>query len=134
MTPAHPKPAPRPKSRPEPVPIGVQLAVEARSGGMCEGCGLHRATEKHHRKFRSRGGEDTVENLLDLCGSGNHSGCHGAAHGARPAPERCEAIGWEVRTDEDPLDVPVPYRGRLVHLTADGYTITPEQYEKERAA
>jgi hypothetical protein len=49
-------------------------------------------------------------------------------------PERCSAIGWAVRSDEDPLAVAVIYRGRLRHLTADGVAITPEQYEKERAA
>ncbi|QHF24120.1 hypothetical protein GTU73_08920 [Rathayibacter sp. VKM Ac-2804] len=131
MSPAYPKPEPRKRAEPEPIPEGARLAVEARSAGMCEGCGLRRATEVHHRKFRSRGGDNAVENLLHLCGSGNHSGCHGAAHGSPPTPERCSAIGWAVRADEDPLAVPVIYRGRLRHLTADGVAITPEQYERE---
>lgn len=133
MTPAYPKPAPRKRAEPAPVPEGARLAVEARSGGLCEGCGLVRADEIHHRKFRSRGGSNDVENLLHLCGSGNHSGCHGAAHGAPPTPERCSALGWAVAKWEDPLDVPLVYRGRVLHLTASGHTITPEQHESETA-
>jgi len=133
MTPAYPKPAPRKKTEPEPVPEGARLAVEARSGGICEGCGQARAAEIHHRKFRSRVGSNDVENLLHLCGWGNTSGCHGEAHGGPPTPGRCAALGWAVAKWEDPLEVPVLYRGRPLYLTASGHTITPEQYESEAA-
>lgn len=39
-------------------------------------CCTGRATERHHRKFRSRGGTDDPANLIDLCGT-----CHRYVHG-----------------------------------------------------
>lgn len=83
-------------------------AVKKRSGGVCEGCGQAKATDVHHRLYRSRGGLDAAENLLHLCGGpsglpgGNHSGCHGVAHTAEG-----EARGWSVRSGHDPSEVPV---------------------------
>lgn len=90
--------------------------VEFRSFGLCEICGEARATQKHHRLYRSHGTLDIVQNLLDVCGSGNHSGCHGRAHSD---PERY-ANGWAVRSGFDPALKPVLYRGQLMILTADG--------------
>lgn len=63
-----------------PIPRKAREAVMARSGGMCEHCGKKRATQIHHRRYRSRGGDHRLSNLLAVCGSGNHSGCHGVAH------------------------------------------------------
>lgn len=90
--------------------------VKERSFGMCEICGTKRATEIHHRLHRSHGGQDTVTNLIHLCGWGNHTGCHGAAHSD---PKRY-ANGWAVRTGYDPADVWLKYRGRLTALTPEG--------------
>ena len=129
-----PKPGPRKKRGPEPVPEGVVLALEIRSFGMCEGCGLRRATEIHHRKFRSRGGDNSIENLLHLCGWGNHTGCHGAAHGGGTEEERLRAIGWAVKPDETPADVVLLYRGKVRYLTEDGDVINQKQYDERRAA
>src|SRR3546814_876167 len=63
-------------------PAKVSKQIEERSGGICEGCGEREATEKHHRKYKSRGGKDTLENALHVCGFGNNAkeGCHGEAH------------------------------------------------------
>jgi len=98
------------------IPVAVRRAVEARSGGVCEGCGKRRATEKHHRLYRSRGGLHVVENLLDLCGWGNHTGDHGVAH-----TKTGEDRGWSIRSGGDPLVVPVQHaRFGLVRLTAEG--------------
>jgi len=98
------------------IPEAVRKAVEARSGGVCEACGRARATEKHHRLFRSQGGLHTVENLLDLCGWGNHTGDHGVAH-TKAGFEK----GWSVRSGDDPAEIPVEHAlfGRVL-LTADG--------------
>jgi len=93
--------------------------MKGRSRGICEGCGLAAATEAHHRQYRSRGGSDRVENALHLCGSGNHTGCHGIAHSAEG-----EARGWSVRSGHDPLTVPVRivlgFAEVWVRFTADG--------------
>lgn len=99
------------------IPASVRRAVEARSGGVCEGCGRRRATDKHHRLYRSRLGEHTVENLLDLCGPGNADGCHGFAHSGRVGEDR----GWSIRSGGNPLLIPVQHAlFGLVSLTADG--------------
>lgn len=83
-------------------PARVVDDIRFRSGGICEGCGRERATNKHHRKYRSRGGQSTVENGLDLCGSGNHTGCHGIAHSGLEGERR----GWAIRSGHDPAKVP----------------------------
>ena len=84
------------------IPAKVRNLVRARSGGVCEGCGIRRAVQIHHRQYISRGGTDDLVNLLDLCGSGNHSGCHGIAHTGRG-----ELLGWSVRSGLDPADTEV---------------------------
>lgn len=76
--------------------------MKKRSRGICEGCGVEQATEAHHRQYRSRGGSDLLSNALHLCGSGNHSGCHGIAHTIIG-----EQLGWSIRSGFDPAIVPV---------------------------
>ena len=76
-------------------------AVAVRSAGVCEGCGAMPATEIHHRLYRSRGGKDTIDNLMHLCGSGNIDGCHGDAHTLLG-----EQRGWSVLRRNDPLFIP----------------------------
>lgn len=73
------------------IPQSARNAVVDRSGGVCEGCGESRATNIHHRKYRSRGGTHEVHNLVALCGSGNTSGCHGRAHSGEG-----KDLGWAV--------------------------------------
>ena len=79
--------------RPKDIPAKTREAVKARSGGICEGCGRRRASEIHHRRYKSRGGGHELSNLLHLCGSGNHTGCHGTAH-----TEHGERLGWSVES------------------------------------
>lgn len=108
----------RPKT-PKPTPAESRLAyerVKERSFGMCEICGKARAKEIHHRLHRSHGTLDTVENLLHVCGTGNHTGCHGKAH----SDSARYSNGWSVRSAFDPALMPVLYRGRLTILTAEG--------------
>jgi hypothetical protein len=76
-------------------------AVAARSGGVCEACGVARAEAMHHRLYRSRLGQDTVENILHVCGRGNKDGCHGIAHTLQG-----EQRGLSVRSGTDPAVIP----------------------------
>ena len=101
-------------------PPKVRRAIEERSGGVCEGCGRRPATEMHHRKYRSRGGKDTVENGYHLCGFGNNqtAGCHGTAHSGEGGE-----LGWSVNSWGDPKLTPVLYRGVLRWLTDDGRAV-----------
>lgn len=47
-------------------------------GEPCERCELRPGIHAHHKIFRSRGGDDAIENLAWLCGS-----CHDEEHGIR---------------------------------------------------
>ncbi|WP_025158882.1 HNH endonuclease [Leifsonia aquatica] len=113
-----------PKYEQQPKPTTAESAeayamVKFRSLGMCEICGKARATETHHRLHRSHGGLDIIQNLLHVCGWGNHTGCHGDAHSRSDRYDN----GWAVRTGNDPALRPVLYRGRLRMLTADGWAV-----------
>lgn len=77
------------------IPAAVVRLVEARSGGLCEACGRVPAREKHHRQYRSRSGSDVASNLLDLCGWGNHTGCHGVAHSKRGHDLGLSVHSWD---------------------------------------
>lgn len=90
--------------------------VKERSFGMCEICGLKRATQVHHRQHRSHGGRDTIPNLIYVCGTGNHTGCHGRAHSDKDR----YVNGWAVKSGFDPALLPIVYRGELRILTAEG--------------
>lgn len=99
----------------------AHVVVAARSGGICEKCGHHEATQHHHRTGRQLGGSsrnpvihDPV-NLLHLC-----LPCHGDAESH---PDRWQ-FGWKVHRGHDPAGVAVLYRGGWVHLTNDGEVIT----------
>jgi len=35
--------------------------------GICQICGKKGATEKHHKKSKGSGGNDTEENLIEVC-------------------------------------------------------------------
>lgn len=97
------------------VPASTVKKVKDRSGGVCEGCGDRPAQEIHHRKYRSRGGSHDVSNLLHLCGWGNHTGCHGRAHGT-DIPE-----GWALPSGRCiPAHEPVLYRGERALLDDNG--------------
>jgi len=103
-------------------PQKVRDIVAHRSQLLCEGCGGSGPLELHHRQYRSRGGKDTVSNALALCGSGNHTGCHGKAHTAAG-----EALGWSVRSGFDPRTVPVQRSHGEVWLTDDGRAVPTDQ-------
>jgi hypothetical protein len=84
------------------VPAAIREKVRERSGGVCEICHAAPATDQHHRKYRSRQGEHTVENLLDVCGPGNAFGCHADAHGKNP-PEGVSLNSWEQNPERIPF-------------------------------
>lgn len=109
ITPKRPKPTPAESRR------AYQL-VKDRSFGLCELCGAQPATEVHHRQYRSRGGLDTVDNLVHVCGWGGTLGCHAKAHNDTDSPQN----GWAVPSGFDPARIPVLYRGQWMRLTEDG--------------
>lgn len=86
----------------------AKALAQARSNGLCEGCGLSGPLDPHHRMTRGSGGvhgiaaaiSNDVRNLLMLCRV-----CHDRTLADAPA---CIAIGWviERRAGINPVNVP----------------------------
>lgn len=109
----------------------VRDAVLARSRGRCEvgvttpcqarGRRLDspEGTNQHHRNpgrmgGTKRAGANEAPNLLQVCGSGNTSGCHGWIENNRDA---ARDAGWLLRDGQDPAIEPVRlWDGRRVLL------------------
>lgn len=110
-----PKPQPLVTVRGSTIDPKLRALVRTRAGNACECCAenLRGPWECHHRKLRSRGGQDSAANLLALCGH-----CHRRIHGH---PSWAEDNGFMVRSYEDPKDVPVSIRCETArYLTVDG--------------
>lgn len=82
----------------------LRQLVRDRAGGLCECCGdrLSPIFQAHHRKLRSRGGQDSACNLAALCGL-----CHRRIHlRVSWATEQ----GFIVSAFKDPARVPMAVR------------------------
>ena len=94
---------------------GLRDLIRSRAGGACECCGdrLSAIFQAHHRKLRSRGGQDSACNLAALCGL-----CHRRIHShVAWATEN----GFIVSAYDDPAAIPMAARcERWVLLTVDG--------------
>jgi len=88
------------------IPATVIAEVHARSAGYCEACTRPLGADGgvfHHRKLRSRGGQDTAVNLMEL-----HPVCHnGHRYSIHGAPDRSERLGHMVAAGVDPATVAV---------------------------
>jgi len=91
----------------------VRAAVLARDGYRCVRCGVYIGIGPegrypysiHHRKQRSLGGDDSLPNLITLCGTGA-TGCHGEVHDD-PAADRL--AGYMLSSWQEPRTVGVLY-------------------------
>ena len=101
------------------IPKQVRAAVLNRAEGICEWCGMHLDVELHHRRFRSRGGKHTVQNIVAVCGWGNHTGCHGKAHTTPTEAARGFAVSQYDRRDESQIPIRLARWG-WVTLNPDG--------------
>lgn len=89
--------------------------IIARSAGLCDSCGYGMrstdAYEVHHRKLRTRGGEDSWENLLGVCAP-----CHRWIHAN---PENATLYGLMVSSWQDPAETPILLYGRRLVMAGD---------------
>lgn len=97
------RPAPAKRRSQGKMPTAVTEAVKARSRGVCELCAAAPAIHMHHRRLRSQGGRDAVENLAHLCRRCHNDAIHGN-------PDWAKRHGWIVPSWADPDDVE-PVRG-----------------------
>ena len=87
--------------------INQALLVKRRSGGRCEialhhPCDLRATDFPHHRKLRSQGGSNSLDNLLDVCATG-HYWIHRVLH-----REEAEAYGLIIPREVP--ETPYPFR------------------------
>ena len=97
-----------------------------RCKGYCEKCGLPMNEEDcdlHHRKLRSRGGEDTPENALMV-----HHACHLQHRDSiHDNPAFSLLVGWMVSSWANPAEVSVTLpSGTTVMLTNEGTYLEKE--------
>ena len=98
----------------------VVATVINRANGYCEVCGGSALPENmalHHRKLKSRGGKDTVSNLILI-----HHGCHNLkTDSIHLKPASAEQKGWIVPSYKEPHEFPfVKPDGSIVLLQDDG--------------
>jgi hypothetical protein len=85
-----------------PMSKSLRQEVYDRSQGLCDRHGLalsEDAWHAHHRKLRTRGGQDSMENLVALCPP-----CHDLVHAN---PLYAEETGFMVHSWQDPAVVPI---------------------------
>lgn len=115
-----PKRQPRARKTKNPGEAKTRKILTARSGGLCERCGIRPAESVHHRLKRSQGGPWSASNCVHICGDGTRF-CHGfAEHNATAA----HVEGLHVRPWETPAESWFLYRGQWVLLADDG-SVTP---------
>jgi hypothetical protein len=100
----------------------LRQKILERCNGYCEKCGFGLTDDfaLHHRKLKSRGGKDTLDNLIAL-----HHACHNLGNNSvhmniKTATEN----GWIVPTRADPSEYPMLLNnGKYVTLTPEGLYI-----------
>ncbi len=96
----------------------VNLVIQ-RAGGYCEKCGrpASESMALHHRKLKSRGGKDSVSNLMHV-----HHECHNlGTDSIHLRPGFAADKGWMVASWDEPETAPMELPdGRLVILQNDG--------------
>ena len=97
----------------------LRTVVFARCQGFCEKCGqrLGESWALHHRKLRSRGGINAVENFLAL-----HHKCHNLdTDSVHANPKAATLSGHMVSSWQNPAECPVTLPdGSNVILTVEG--------------
>jgi hypothetical protein len=111
----------------------IRERVWERSKGYCEMCGIPMDKQDfalHHRKLKSRGGKDTMSNLIAL-----HHGCHNTrTDSIHLNPKWATEHGFMVSSWSDPENVALcPPNGSRIILLNDGSIklLQTEKGEKE---
>lgn len=97
----------------------IREVILERCGNYCEACGKSLTNDfaLHHRLLRSRGGKDSIENLVAL-----HHECHNlGTHAVHFNINKSTELGLIVPTRQDPATYPLILpNGSIVTLTPEG--------------
>lgn len=107
------------KRKYDPAEEPCKEVVKARSGGMCEICGIRPGQSVHHRRKQSQQGPWSPSNTLHLCGMGDGSdptACHDKVSNTRG---EYYAFGWLV-ADAGQRDKE-PWKDKPVWLCVNGW-------------
>lgn len=107
----------------------LREAVISRCQNYCEMCGnaLTNTFALHHRKLKSRGGKDTLDNLIALHHKCHNLGTESVHLNIKMATER----GYIVPSYATPSDYPLHLaNGSIVTLSAEGTYIYLEKADK----
>ena len=109
----------------------IAEAVIERAGGYCETCGgsAQVSMALHHRKLKSRGGKDSVSNLIWV-----HHSCHNlGTDSIHLKPALAQSKGWIVPSWADPEKYPfLKPNNSLVLLREDGTMTSITEQEGEQ--
>ena len=111
-----PKRQPRQSKPKNPGESATRKLLAARSGGLCERCGIAPAESVHHRWKQGQGGPWSASNCVNLCGDGVRL-CHGYAE---LNPDDANDEGLHLRPWQDSAAERFLYRGQWVLLSDDG--------------
>lgn len=107
--------------RAQPIPQKTKREVWERDGGICQRCGTMKCgpLHPHHKKYRSRGGSNSVINLVLL-----GAGCHRAVHNHAPNTAQFRTPSWapegtsEIEAQEKPMEAQ--------RITLDAYFVSEQ--------
>lgn len=93
--------------------------VLERCSGYCELCGnsLYEDFALHHRKLRSRGGKDSIENLIALHHECHNFGTHSVHLNIKKSTDSGHLVPRHAEPNEYPLTLP---DGSIVTLNPNG--------------
>jgi len=81
------------KTRYKAVPTEVMEKVRERSQGICEYCGMEKATQPHHIHLKSQGGLDIPINILYVCYTcHNHNNVQFLHHARKVLKQRIDTV------------------------------------------
>jgi len=109
--------------------IVLRETIAARCQGYCELCGnaLGNAFVLHHRKLKSRGGKDTVDNLIALHHTCHNTGNNGVHFNVKKSTLSGHIVPTYATPSEYPLHLP---NGSIVRLTEEGTYIYLKRTDK----
>ncbi len=119
------------------VPAKVRAALAVRSEGLCEigqqGCTRWAVEYSHRKKVGAGGRKRAARTVHDVLSNALHACWHCHRIGGHANPGLAYDMGWMLREHQNPLAVPVLYRGSWRFLDDAGRVLTDPDATEEAA-